>query len=147
MADYRRSVKYWIKEGCEMKKTVLTGMLLMFILSLPGCAFDLAHVRYKPTEYIPSPDVRKSFVIGKSINITDGTCYDRTLMEGIRWNLVGRTREGEIYKSSEQILTLECSNVHEAYLVVSNDGIVGFYLPVEKGFVGLPKPIKMNIRN
>jgi hypothetical protein len=130
-----------------MKKMALTGLFLMFVLYLSGCAFDLAHVRYKPAEYVPSPDVQKSFVIDESMKITEGTCYDRMLSKGMRWNLTGRIREGDIYKSSEQILTLECSNVHEAYLVIANDGIVGFYLPVEKGFVGLSKPIKMNIRN
>jgi hypothetical protein len=135
------------KKGGEMKKKALSGMLFMFILFLSGCAFDLAHVRYKLAEYVPTPDVRKSFVIDKSMEITGGTCYDRTLRKDMRWNLVGRIREGEIYKSSEQILTLECSNVHEAYLVVANDSIVGFYLPVEKGFVELSKPMKMDIRN
>jgi hypothetical protein len=107
----------------------------------------LAHVRYKPAEYVPSPDVRKSFVVDENMEITEGTCYDRTLKKGKRWNLAGMIREGEIFKSSEQILTLECSNVHEAYLVVANSSIVGFYLPVEKGFVGLTKPMKITIQN
>jgi hypothetical protein len=121
--------------------------IMLFILFLSGCAFDFAHVRYKPTEYVPSPGVRKSFVMAESMEITEGTCYDRTLRKGKKWNLTGSISEGEIYKSSEQILTLECSNVHEAYLVVANGSIVGFYLPVEKGFVGISKPMKMKIQN
>lgn len=123
------------------------SIAICILLTMTGCAFDLAHVRYKPTELVPSPDVRKSFVIDESMEITDGTCYGRTLRKGKRWNLSGRINEGEIYKSSEQILTLECSNVHEAHLVVADGRLVGFYLPVEKGFVGLSNPMKMNIQN
>jgi hypothetical protein len=42
-------------------------------------------------------------------------------------------------------LTVECSNVFEAYLVVATGQLVGFYLPVEKGFVSLPEPISLPI--
>ncbi|HVN97529.1 MAG TPA: hypothetical protein VMT62_13960 [Syntrophorhabdaceae bacterium] len=59
--------------------------------------------------------------------------------------MVGTVSEGEVYKSKDQVLTVECSNIHEAYLVVSQGSLVGFYLPVEKGFVKLPEPIALNI--
>lgn len=79
----------------QTRLKVLFTMLL--ILFLYGCAFDLAHVRYKPAAYVPSPEVRKSFVINESMEITEGTCYDRTLRKGKKWNLTGRISEERVY--------------------------------------------------
>jgi hypothetical protein len=37
-----------------------------------------------------------------------------------------------VYATRDRVLTVEASNVHEAYIVVSNGKLVGFFLPVEK---------------
>ena len=58
---------------------------------------------------------------------------------------MGTIPEGDVYKSKDQVLSVECSNIHEAYLVISQDSVVGFYLPVEKGFVKLNKAITLNL--
>ena len=42
--------------------------------------------------------------------------------------------QGEVYKSRDQVLTVEGYHVHEAYLVVASDELMGFYLPVEHNF-------------
>ena len=111
---------------------------------LTGCAFDLAHVSFTPTVCTPRSD--KSFRIKDTTSITGAPCgYDRTLSKGTKWNLVGTIPEGEVYKSKDQVLTVECSNIHEAYLVVSKNSVVGFYLPVEKGFVKLRKSITLSV--
>lgn len=128
----------------RLRLETLVGAFLFLVLA--GCAFDLAHVRYKTVEYVPAPEAQKSFVLGENLEITEGTCYSRTLRKGKTWKLTGRIAEGETYKSSEQIFTLECSNVHEAFLVVANDRIVGYFLPVEKGFVRLSKPLKITMQ-
>jgi hypothetical protein len=43
----------------------------------------------------------------------------------------------------DQTLTVECSNVFEAYLVILKDCMVGFYLPVERGFISITHPIQL----
>jgi hypothetical protein len=63
--------------------------------------------------------------------------------KGARWNTVGTLAEGIVYKSPDQALTIECSNVFEVYLVVARLRLVGFYLPVEKGFSPLGEPIQL----
>ncbi len=111
---------------------------------MAACAFDLAHVSYTPTVCTPKSD--KSFRMREDTAITGMPCsYNRTVLKGTTWNLVGTVPEGEVYKSSNQVMSVECSNVHEAYLVVRETSVVGFYLPFEKGFVKLSKPIALNM--
>jgi hypothetical protein len=53
--------------------------------------------------------------------------------------------QGEVFKPLDQCLTVECSNVFEAYLVVQNHQLTGFYLPVQDGFVPLKGPVDLPI--
>jgi hypothetical protein len=111
-----------------------------------GCAFDLAHVSYTPAQLGPPAGLSRSFAISKDVQVTQAPCgFSRTLRQNTRWEFVGTIAEGEVYRSRDQVLTVECSNVFEAYLVVSADRLVGFYLPVEKGFVSISDPIQLPI--
>jgi hypothetical protein len=117
---------------------VLTGILLM------SCAFDVAHVSYHPTDLLPQPQSGKYLTINNAVKITGMPCgYSRTLQEGSIWDLIGSIPEGNVYKPRDQVLTVECSNVYEAYLVCVSQTLVGFYMPVEQGFVALKKAIDL----
>jgi hypothetical protein len=86
------------------------------------------------------------FILAIDTPIHGAPCgYSRSLRKGTRWNPAGRLAEGTVYRSPDQTLTVECSNVFEAYLVVSNQRLLGFYLPVEKGFSSLDKPIDLTV--
>lgn len=112
--------------------------------SLCACAFDLAHVTYTPALLQPTETSIDAIVLSSDVSLTDTPCsYPRTLRKTTRWDQVGTIPEGDVLRSKDQVLTVECSNVHEAYLVVSGGKLIGFFLPVEKGFVphsplGLP---------
>ena len=121
-------------------------VLLLSSFFLAGCAFDLAHVSFTPTPFAPRTDTNQSFALRETIDITSAPCYRRTLRQDTKWDLVGTISEGDVYKSRDQVLTVECSNVHEAYLVVSEGSLVGFYLPVEKGFVKISNSIKLPMK-
>jgi len=126
-----------------MSKIACVVALIGTVLSA-SCAFDLAHVSFSPTALTPKSD--KSFRVATKTTTNGAPCgYNRTIAKGTTWSMVGTVSEGEVYKSKDQVLTVECSNIHEAYLVVSQGSLVGFYLPVEKGFVKLPEPIALNI--
>jgi hypothetical protein len=115
--------------------------LLAAILLLAGCAFDLANIHPTPITLTPCRQNCKSLTITQAIVLTNITCgYDRTIKQGSTWKLTGNVPQGEVYKPVNACFTLECSNVFEAYLVLREKMIVGFYLPVEKGFVPLNKP-------
>ena len=119
---------------------------LLIGLFTGGCAFDIAHVSSEPTLFSPQPEPRKSFVMKDTVEITQAPCgYDRTLRAGTHWDLVGTIPEGEVYKPQNQVLTVECSHVFEAYLVLVNGFMIGFYLPVEGEFVPISDKVALPI--
>jgi hypothetical protein len=52
---------------------------------------------------------------------------------------IGRIAEGTVYKPRGTVMTVEGLNISEAYIVLRNGLWVGFWLPVEKGFVPVEK--------
>jgi len=113
-----------------------------------GCMFDLTDVRYTSTAIQPLDRPAQTFVLAEDVYIAQTPCgYSRSLHQKTHWELVGRITEGEVFRSRNQTLTVECSNIFEAYLVLSGKNLVGFYLPVEKGFVALTNPIPIPMEN
>ena len=113
---------------------------------LVACAFDLVHVKQIPTQIKTNQVSLPSFKLEKDIDFSCGTGYNRKLKQGTRWNYVGTVTYGDVYKTNDQILTVEGSNIYEAYIVVSNDKLVGFYLPAEQSYSPLSKPKELHIK-
>ncbi len=129
-----------------MGKKIIFYLLSFVLFIIAGCAFDLAHISSDLTVMRPNDGIKKIFRIIEDTKIKDPPCgYHRTLNKDSKWELIGDIPEGEVYKSSNQILTIECSNVFEAYIVVVDGYLTGFYLPVQKGFVQLRNKIKLPI--
>jgi hypothetical protein len=113
-----------------------------------ACAFDLAHVTYTAATYQPTQHSTRTIVLPAEVPLTDTPCSNsRTLRKTTRWEQVGTIAEGDVLRSKDQVLTLECSNVHEAYLVMSGDKLIGFFLPFEKGFVPHSPPIALPVEH
>jgi hypothetical protein len=116
--------------------------LIVGSLLLGGCAIP---VRQLP---VASPIMLASgptFVLAQEEHVSIGTGYGRTLRAGTHWTLFGTIDRGDVYRSADQVLTVEGYNVHEAYLVVRDDTLVGFYLPVEKTFTPISKNVKLAV--
>ena len=115
-------------------------------LLLSACAFDLAHVTYTAATFQPTQNSTRTIVLSDEVPLTHTPCsYSRTLRKATRWDQVGTITEGDVLRSKDQVLTLECSNVHEAYLVMSGNKLIGFFLPFEKGFVPHSPPIALPV--
>jgi len=126
-------------------KIVRLGPLIHALL-IVGCAFDLAHVKYEPVRIELAGNGVAAFTLSSDTKIQGAPCgYSRTLRKDTSWEPVGRLLEGVVYRSQEQTLTIECSNVFEAYLVIDGANLVGFYLPVEDGFSALNEPVQLPI--
>lgn len=124
----------------------MAGLMATLAL-LPGCAFDLADVRYTPSAPLDPGDAGETFTLSADVRIDRAPCnYDRVLRAGTRWEYVGSLPEGRVFRSKDQSLTLECSNVFEAYPIVDQSRIVAFYLPVEKALVKLPEPVALAVQ-
>jgi hypothetical protein len=112
-------------------------LLLCLICWGPGCAFDVYNLPKEPTQLQPSMVKAQGFVMARDLEITPPGGFQRTIRGGTTWDLVGTCAQGDVYKSKDQVLTVEASHVHEAYLTVSHGKLVGFYLPAEKAHVPL----------
>ena len=127
-------------------KIIKISALFFAIFLCSSCAFDLAHIKYEPAELISNQPSDDSFTLMEDVQIDRSPCnYDRTLRAGTQWAPVKLLIQGVVYRSSDQILTIECSNIFEVYLVIQDAELVGIYLPVERGYVALKRtyPLKM----
>ena len=132
---YRNGLKHF-------KMVCLIAVSLIGICNLGGCAFDLANIKPTPTEIVRCKNDCVSFTVSEEIVLDNVFCrYDRTIEKGSKWVHIGDIPEGPVYKPMNTFLTIECSNVFEGYLVLNNKSIKGFYLPVEKGYVPIKKPV------
>lgn len=123
-----------------MKAAVRLMGSCALIFSLGACAFDLVHID-KQDRHIETQDPSlTAFRLDDDVTVALGSGYRRTLRHDTKWTYVGTLPEGDVFKTNDQILTVEASNVYEAYIVVSSGRLLGFYLPVERAYSPLPKP-------
>jgi hypothetical protein len=73
------------------------------------------------------------------------TGYSRTLLAGSRWVAVGRLPQGTVYRRLDGVFSIEGRHVHEAYLVVKESALHGFYLPGEANFSPLSPPVSLTL--
>ncbi len=110
-------------------------------LVLSGCAFDVVSVRQVPAAVsMVNPGDSHAFILAKRLEVCLGTGFPTILKPQTTWRQVGVIEYGEVYRTADQIVKVEASNIHEAQIVVSNQWLVGFYLPVEKTFAPLKSP-------
>lgn len=124
--------------------TTMRRLLAVSLLLLASCALP---VRQLPLERPLLPASGRSFVLTQDARCHFGTGYGRTLRAGTHWNLFGTLERGQVYRSPDQVLTVEGYDVSEAYLVVREGTLIGFYLPVEKKFTPASTPVKLAIKN
>lgn len=110
--------------------------IINFILAmlLTACAFDLVHVKQIPAQIETTQISKSPFELEKEVNVSCGTGYSEKLKQGTRWNYVGTIKYGDVYKTNDQILTVEGSNIYEACIVVSEGHLIGFYIPGNQTF-------------
>ncbi len=125
-----------------MKQLVL---LLLFFLILNACAFDVVHVNQTTANIVPQSDPSANFTLGTETLVSLGTGYSRTLRANTQWSLVGSLPEGNVFKTNDQILTVEGSNIYEAYIVVESNKLTGFYLPAERTYSPLKKSLPLYV--
>lgn len=129
-----------------MKKILQVILVFICISFLNACAFNVIHVKQIPAVIEKQDNVSKFFELKEDVTVKIGHGYKRTLKANTKWEYVGKITQGDIYKTKDQVLTVEASHIYEAYIVISSDQLVGFYLPVEKTFSPLGKPALLNMR-
>jgi hypothetical protein len=99
------------------------------VVLLVACAPSIVQ---QPTQL--TPGAGKNFRLTRAAEVKLSTGYSTTLRANTRWELVGTVPQGEVYRTKDQVVTLEGDHIHEGYVVVKQGALVGFYLPVERTF-------------
>ena len=110
------------------------------LLLLAGCAFDVIHLRQVPANFEAAAGSTETWVLGGNTRIPLERGYAAPLRQGTAWYRVGRIEQGDVFKTKDQVVTVEASNVHEAELVLKGNLAIGFYLPVERTFTPADPP-------
>lgn len=113
--------------------------LVICALSLSSCAAEV--VRF-PTDFAAALSSERR-VIRIDQDQALGLFYDRTLKRGSEWLQVGKVPQGNVFKPMQGIFTVEGAHVHEAYLVLREKSVVGFYLPVERSYAPLTTSLSL----
>lgn len=71
------------------------------------------------------------------------TGYTRTLRDKSTWSRIGQIPQGDVYRPVGTVFTIEGRQVHEAYLVVNDRRLVGFYLPGEERYSPLSTAVPL----
>jgi len=116
-------------------KEIFSLLLSMFLaLTCFGCAFDIVHIDQIPVQYKNVNIQKRSFMLEDEVNVDLETGYKRKLNKGTEWHYVSTISQGDIFKTNDQVLTVEGSNIFEAFIVVSEKKLIGFFLPVEETY-------------
>jgi hypothetical protein len=99
-----------------------------------GCAFDVIRVKQEPARFETGTSNQDAWKLTEDVNIKLDTGYKRKLKSGTRWKCIGKIEKGDVYRTKDQILTVEGSNIYEACIVVSEGQLVGFYIPANQTF-------------
>jgi hypothetical protein len=120
------------------------ALLVGAALLLGGCT---AAVQHTPVSLIPSATAAAPVVLARSVVVTFDSGYARPINAGSRWTLAGTVAQGTVYRPVGDVFTVEGAHIHEAWLVLDRDQLVGFYLPAERGFSSLRTPLTLHLQN
>lgn len=118
-------------------------MAVLVAIGLAACAPEIERERAVLAP-VPAAQPVRDLIVARTTHIQLSSNYTRVLVAGSRWSPVGTLGRGTVYRPSDgAIFTIEGANVHEAYLVVSEGMLVGFYLPGESAASWLARPLAL----
>lgn len=128
-----------------MRHFLFRMLQLLVLVGIAACASEVERSNVRFSSYPEDPQ-RTVLRLTKAITLTPSTGYSETVKAGSTWERTGAIPQGEVYRPVGTVFSVEGANRHEAYLVISADRIVGFYLPGEEAFAPLPQPVPLPVR-
>src|SRR5882672_4196826 len=117
------------------------GCAILCASVLAGCAFDIISIKQMPVDFQPTAGSSQGWTLDQDTKVILRQGFATSLKKGTNWRQVGRIEQGDVFRTTDQLVAVEASNQHEAYLVVNKNMAVGFYLPVEHTFTPADPPI------
>lgn len=130
---------YFVNLSLPLMESKMNKWSILFpaILCLGGCASEV--VRYPVELSILRAEER--YVTLQTVSVMFNSGYERTIDSGTEFLGIGLIKQGNVLKPVGTVFTIEGAHMHEAYPVINNGRIVGFYLPVEHAFSPLSPSI------
>jgi hypothetical protein len=120
------------------------SILVLFAAALAaGCASE---VKRQPADLSADADVGRRQVTTTVVEARLESGYTRTIRPDTEFVVFGRIAQGMVLKPTQTVLTVEGAHMHEAYAVLRDGALVGFYLPVERAYAALPTPVPMPLQ-
>lgn len=112
-------------------------------LLLAGCASG----RPEPASLVPVAAAESANVIQLSRAVVGALPAEAvvTLPAASQWRRVGAIVQGDVYRPLGGQFNVHAPRKTEAYLVASSGQLVGFYLPEERGYVALIRPVALPV--
>ncbi|RQS16452.1 hypothetical protein DIE07_02500 [Burkholderia sp. Bp9002] len=117
------------------------GAALMFA-ALAGCAPAIVVQDARlvaPATGLPNRVVQQETIIHLS------TGFDRRIAADTQWRFVGTLPQGRVFRAVNKVFAIVGRQEHEAYLVLDDNRLVGFYLPGEAHFSPLEPPVSLQL--
>src|SRR5262245_2804530 len=96
----------------------LPGLLCALVaLTMSGCMFDVVSVKQTPAAFVAGTPTPRRMQLLLEVKASLGTGFPTWLKTGTTWKQIGRIAEGDVFATSDQIVTVEASNIHEANIV------------------------------
>jgi hypothetical protein len=92
-----------------------------------------------------SPSSTRAIRFNAPAEILAGFGSRRTIDAGSRWLYSGTLPQGAVYRPVDTVFTIQSRHAHEAYLVVKNNVLVGFFLPGESSFSPLTPTLQLDL--
>lgn len=104
---------------------------VMLPMAVAACAMQVPVTTARLQPLVATAD---EFQVARDTSIKLATGYGRVLPAGSRWRAVGVLPQGVVYQPVNSVFSIEGRQVHEAYLVVRDGALQGFFLPAESNF-------------
>ncbi len=82
--------------------------------------------------------------MARPVRVGGVTGFHEVLEKGTSWRRAGSIPQGDVYRRVGGVFMLTGRNAHEAWLVVSDRGLVGFYLPGEGAFAPASRVLELS---
>jgi len=105
--------------------------IVLVTLLCAGCAPEIVRSTIPFVQKTGSDEVIQ---LSKSTTVPNYSGAGNTLFVGTRWQYVGDVSHGKVYRSRDTVFFLRGANTHEAYLVIKDKKLLGFYLPGDKAW-------------
>jgi hypothetical protein len=120
-------------------------LVIALALLLAACAFDVVILQKTPAELAASADSGERWTLGTDTRATLAAGWASALRAGTTWRRLGTIAEGDVFRTKDQLVTVEASNLYQADIVVSGGQLVGFYLPVDHLFTRCGAAVAINL--